>query len=57
MSYEETAVDAQDIPGIPAGDFTSSTMEKVQICEYLQHNVTFTSGPLRLAELKTSRDS
>ncbi len=32
-----TAVDAQDFPGIPAGDFTTSTMEKVQISEYLQH--------------------
>ncbi len=32
-----TAVGAQDFPGIPAGDFTTSTMEKVQISEYLQH--------------------
>lgn len=48
-----TAVDAQDFPGIPAGDFTISTMEKVQICEYLQHSVTLTREPLRLAELKT----
>lgn len=41
-SYEVTAGDAQEFPGIPAWEFTSSTMKKVkdEYCEYLQYKST-----------------